>query len=250
MAVKKLNYRRMSDEQLRELFELERRANMRQQEDILAKLLETTIMIMGKKGRGKTLSGVALSYMLRERFDRPVVVVGSSMGMTEAFGPHMRLDERAFRDELERMAVAASEEENAEQVANAFEKYGVSLLWAIILFDEARKLASSRRSSEKLVQLVGDYVMQSRHYHNTIIFLAPAEDEIDKRIVRQVEWKGRCFHNKYTNTCHTRLRQGLETLDLSINGKDASQGHAPFYDMYDSWTMLGYRQSSLMVNNM
>lgn len=244
-----LNVKRLNDKQLQELWELETLNRVRKTEDVMSRLLETCVMIMGKKGRGKTLSAVSIAYTLREAYQRQVVIVGAKAGLKPAFGPSQYMDERAFRDELERMTVAASEEENAQQVASSFEKYGVSLLGATVIFDEARKLLNSRRAADKLVQLVGDYVMQSRHYHNTIIILAPGEDEIDKRVVRQVDWKGRCFHNKYSHICHVKLTQGLETLNLDIDGTDSSM-HVPFYDMYDSWTMLGYRQTSLKINNM
>jgi hypothetical protein len=238
----------LSEEQLLELFEADLAIEHAKQQEDYSRLLEQAILIVGKKGRGKTLSAVDICYNLREDFDRPVICIGSKMGLNpETFGAFQNMDERAFRDEMERLNIAASEEENAEQVANAFKKYGVSVLYATLVFDEARKPLNSRRPGDKLVQLTGDFVMQSRHYHSTIVLLAPNEDEIDKRVVRQIDWKGRCFHNKYTDICRLRLVQGLEVINFDIDAVDESQ-HPRYYDMYNSWVMVGYRQTSLQIN--
>lgn len=255
MATKFLDPERMSLEQLTELFELDMELQMSQQDDVLARIRESKTMITGKGGRGKTLSAVAIAYMMRERFHIPVIAIGSKMGLgqgaggPEAFGPFQNMDEQDFKEELERLNVAVSEEENADQVAKAFEKYGVSVLYSVLVFDEARKLLNSRRPQDKLVQLTGDFVMQARHYHCTTIILAPSEDEIDKRVVRQLDWKGRCYHNVYTDVCRVRLVQGLEVLTLDIDGADDTL-HPAYYDMYNSWNLLGYRQSSLSINKM
>lgn len=255
MTAKLLNPEKMSIEQLQEMFALDVEMQQASQQDVLARIQESKTMITGKGGRGKTLSAVAIAYMLRERFGQPVIAIGSKMGLgrgaggSDAFGPFQNMDERDFKEELERLNVAASEEENAEQVAKAFEKYGVSILYSTLVFDEARKLLNSRRPQDKLVQLTGDFVMQARHYHCTTIILAPSEDEIDKRVVRQLDWKGRCYHNPYTDICRVRLTQGLEVLTLDIDGADNTL-HPAYYDMYNSWTLLGYRQSSLSINRM
>lgn len=249
MTTKPLNFERMSEEQLRELFELDIELLNFQQEDVLSRLVETSIDIVGKKGRGKTLTAVAIAYQLRERFGRHIVCIGSKMGLKPTFGPYQVMNEQAFRDEMERINIAASIEENAEAVAKAFEKYGVSVLYATIVFDEAYKLFEARRSADKLVQLAGYFCAQQRHYHVTTLFLTPDEDQVDKRVIRQLDWHGRCYHNKYTDICRTRFTQGLEVLNLEVDGRDNSL-HTAYYDMYNSWAMLGYRQSSLSINKM
>ena len=238
---------RLSEKDLRELLALDIELESAKQDDILQELLETTITITGKKGRGKTLTGgVAIPWQLRERFGRGVVVVGSKMGLKPEFGPYQQMSEEKFRDELERVDLAASEEDNAEQVAQAFEKYGVSILYKTIVFDEAGKLFERRRGMDKLVQLMGYFIDQSRHYHVTTLLLAPSERRIDQRIVDQAEWHGKVFHNKFTDVATLKLTQGLEVRVLEIDGSDGTL-HTPYYEMYNSWAMLGYRRTSLEI---
>ncbi len=243
---KEFNPERLSLDQLDELFQLDTEMANQEQEDVVGRVLETSIDIIGKKGRGKTLTGVALSWQLRERFGRNVICVGSKMGLNEDFGPFQFMGESDFRTEMEKISVAADEEENAEQVAKMFDKYGISILYSTIVFDEAYKLFEARRAMDKMVQLMGYFMAQQRHYHVTTIMMAPDEKLIDKRIVQQVDWKGRCFHNKYTDMCRARFVQGLEVLTLDIDGLDDTL-HFPYYYMYDSWALLGYRKQSLQM---
>ncbi len=242
-----LNFDRMSLQQLQELFEIDRAIQDTEVDDTISQLQETSMDIIGKKGRGKTMSGVAVAYQLRERFNRPVICIGSKMGLDpNTFGPFQIMNEKDFRDELERIDIAASEEESAEAIAKAFDKYGISILYATIIFDEAYKMFEARRSADKLVQLAGYFMAQQRHYHVTTIFMSPTEEMIDKRIVGQVDWHGRCFFNKYTGICTTRFTQGLQVLTLEIDS-DEDTLHPPYKKMYNSWAMLGYRKTSLSI---
>ncbi len=218
-------------------------------EDALGQLLEKAVLIEAKKRRGKTLGAVGISWELRERFDRPVVCVGSRMGLNESFGPYQFMSESDFRDEMERINVAASEEENAEQVAKAFQKYGISVLYATLVFDEARKMLDSRKHNDKMVQLVDDYLMQSAHYHTTTIICAPGADELDKRVIRQLDWKGRVYHNSYTDVARIRLVSGIDVLTLDIDGASDVE-HVPFYEMYQSWNLIGFKKSSLRIKGL
>lgn len=245
----KINFDKMGTEALLACTEVYEDIEEERREDALSLLVEKAVMIEGKKRRGKTLSAVGIAWELRERFGRPVVCVGSDMGLKESFGPFKFLNEKDFRDELEKITAAASQEENAEAVMRAFQKYGISTMYATIIFDEARKLLNNRRAMDKMVQLTGDYLMQSSHYHTTTLILAPNEDEIDKRILRQLDWKGRVYHNKYTDTARVRLVSGIDVLTYDINGADDAH-HPRFYDMYDSWQMLGFRKASLNIKDL
>jgi len=218
-------------------------------EDTLSLLVEKAILIEGKKRRGKTLSAVGISYELRERFGRPVVCVGSNMGLNKSFGPYQFMTEAIFRDEMERISIASTQEENAEQVMKAFEKYGISTMYATLIFDEARKMLNNRRAMDKMVQLTDDYLMQSAHYHTTTLICAPNENGIDKRILEQLDWKGRVYHNRYTNTARLRLVSGIDIITYDVCGADDSE-HIPFYEMYNSWAMLGFRKASLKIKDL
>jgi len=238
----------LTDQELVELYCALNEVEEERKEDAYARILEKKLLIQGMGGRGKTLTAVHLAWELRERFGRPVICVGSKMGLKPEFGPFKVMSEEDFRAELERIEMVSKEEDNVAAVAAAFEKYGISILYATVVFDEAGKLFNSRRSSEKLVQLCDQFVAQQRHYHCTSIFLTPHEDEVDKRIVRQMNWKGRVYHNDYTHIARVRLIQGIDVLTFDTDGRDGSK-HIPFYDMYDSWTMLGYRKASLKIKN-
>ncbi len=230
----------------------------RKQVDSLARIVEQACLIEGKKGRGKTLMAVALSWHLRERFGRLPIVIGTKMGLRPSFGDFKQMSEVRFKEELERIKLAADEldegepasedmvAEAAEQVVKAFEKYGISILYSTLLFDEATKLFDCRTPADKLVRVFGYFIDQSRHYHCTVIMCAPNRERVDKRIREQLDWQGRAFHNKYTNKCTLRLVSGLDTVTFNVDGQDGTR-HTPFYDMYNSWNVLGFRDSHLSI---
>lgn len=244
----KLNLDELTDSELLELASAYLHVDRVKREETLARLVEQAIMIEGKKGRGKTLSAVAISWWLRELFNRPVITVGSKMGIKPSFGPHKVMSEMDFRNELSQLSVVANEEDNAENVARAFEKYGINILYSTLIFDEAYKLFNSRTPMDKLVQLFGFFVAQSRHYHVTILLLTPDRSMIDgKRVRPQMDWNGRVYHNKYTNKARVRLVTGMETMTLEIDGKNDPEPENPFYNMYNSWALLGYRANQLNI---
>lgn len=217
-------------------------------EDMLAQLLEQVILLEGKKGRGKTLSATGFSYQMRERFNRQVIVVATKTGLKEPFGLYQYMSMKMFRDELEKVNLAADVAENADAVVAAFEKYGINIINATLVFDESQKLLNCRKSQDKVNQLIIDFLDQIRHYHCTAILCAPNRNRIDKNALQQVDWFGRCYHNKYTDVCTVRLVQGLDVLTMYVDGADDSE-HPAYYDMFDSWVMVGYRSSSLKINN-
>jgi hypothetical protein len=217
-------------------------------EDALTQLREKTLLVEAKKRRGKTLTAMALSWELRENFGQPVVVVGSNMGLKSSFGPASFMTDGEFRQELENIAAVANEADNAEAVVKAFEKYGIKIYGATVVFDEARKLFNRRAPMDKLCQLFSDYLMQSAHYHTTNILTAPEEQDIDRRVCKQIDWRGRVYHNKYTNIARCRFTQGVETIVYEVNGASDTE-HIPFYEMYDSWALLGFRQRALSIKD-
>lgn len=249
-ATPTIDFDDFTDEELWELVGAYIQKEQEDREDTLSRLVEQAILIEGKKGRGKSLTGLAVAWWLRELFNRPVITIGSKMGIKPAFGPHKVMSETQFRDELNQLSIVANEEDNAENVAKAFEKYGISILYSTLIFDEAYKLFNSRTPMDKLVQLFGMFVAQSRHYHVTIILLTPDRSMVDgKRVRPQMDWNGRVYHNKYTNKARLRLVSGVETMTLVVDGKNDPDPKDPFYRMYDSWALLGYRASQLNIGN-
>ena len=221
----------------------------KREEDALARLLETAILYEGKKGRGKTLTAVGQSYQLRERFGRHVVAVGSKMGLKPEFGEHQDMSEREFKNALDTISEISEDEEaekkGAEEVHKALLSRGVDLLYSTLVFDEAYKLFDASHR-DKICRLFGYFVAQSRHYHCTIILCTPNRKMVDQRVTQQIDWWGRVFHNKWTDKCEVILTAGLETMTFSIDGVDDIY-HLPYYEMYDSWTLLGFRKAHLSI---
>jgi hypothetical protein len=247
-AIDVADFEELSDEELLMIAEAYLHLESEEREAMLARLVEQAILIEGKKGRGKSLAAMAIAWWLRELFGRPVITVGSKMGLRTSFGPHKVMSELAFRDELNRLSIVSNEQDNAEQVALAFEKYGISILYSTIIFDEAYKLFNARNPMDKLIQLFGFFVAQSRHYHVTILLLTPDRSMIDgKRVRPQMDWNGRVYHNKYTNKARLRLVAGIETMTLTVDGKNDPSPNNSFYNMYDSWALLGMLPSQLAI---
>lgn len=244
-----IEFEEMTDETLAEIFRCFVDLEEEEKEVTLAKLLETAILIEGKKRRGKSLATLGISWELRERFKRHIIAVGSKMGLNENFGPFKYMPESDFRNEMEKISIAANEEENAERVASMFEKYGVSIIGAIVLFDESYKLFNARTPMDKLTQLTGFFVAQQSHYHVTTIFTSPTREMLDKRIRLQLDWQGRVYHNRYTHTARVRLVSGIDVITYDIDGASDAE-HVPFYEMYNSWGLLGFRKVSLQIKNL
>lgn len=234
----------LSKRDLERLLELKLALADAKEENALARLVETSILLEGKKSRGKTLTGVAILYRLREEFNRHVVTVGTKMGLKPEFGEFQNLSETQFKDALEKIQDVVDEELGAEEVVKALRAKGVDLLYATIAFDESYKLFDCRTPSDKMTRLFGYFMAQQAHYHCTTLLLTPNREMIDRRVRQQLDWQGRCFHNKWTHNCTVRLVGGLETMTFTFSGVDDTS-HIPYYDMYDRWTLVGYRKKHL-----
>jgi len=214
------------------------------EEDALARLVETSVLLEGKKARGKTLSAVAICYQLRERFNRHVITIGSKMGLKPEFGAFENLTESQFKDALGKIQDVVDEEAGAEEVVKALRSKGVDLMYSTLVFDESYKLFDCRTPSDKLTRVFGYFMAQQRHYHCTTLLLTPNRDMIDKRVRQQLDWQGRCFHNKWTHKCTVRLVGGLETMTFTLSGIDDTY-HVPYYDLYETHVLVGFRRKHL-----
>lgn len=243
---KTLELKDLSRDTLQMLVELKYAMREQDEEDAIARLVETSVMLEGKKRKGKSLSAVMLSHKLRERFGRHVITVGTKLGLTEKFGPYTEITEFQFKDALEKIQDVVEESVAAEEVWKALKEKGVDIMYSTIVFDESGKLFDARNGMTKMVKLFSYFMDQQAHYHCTTILCAPNRNRVDKRIEQQVDWHGRVFHNKWTHQCVIRLVSGLETLPLSFNGMDNSE-HVPYYEMYESWILTGYTRKSLDI---
>lgn len=245
-------------EQFEAYLEARRQANVAKKKQLLVNLVNQVTLLEGKKGKGKTLAAVAIVKSVRELYDKPVVIIGSKMGLTEEFGDYTFLDEKQFVNELDSVAkISKSTPDEAVQgaVEKALRNLGVNIYNAVLVFDEAYKLFDARTPSDKLVRVFGYFVAQSRHYGITIVLISPHRDMIDKRVRRQADWYGRC-----STTCKSlpdpetgkpvcvrpqcphrttvRFIGGATRFKLSMYGPD-------YWPLYDTWSLVGFRQSHL-----
>ena len=215
------------------------------QTEALGTLVRSITFFEGKKGRGKSLAALAMSYQMREFFGMPVVVIGSSMDMTDDYGPYTYLDEREFignLDSITKVTKSTDQDTVDNAVETALGNMGVTVYDSLLIFDEAYKLFDARTPSDKLVRVFGYFVAQSRHYKATIFITSPNRDMIDKRVRRQIDYFGRCFTNKKTGITTVRLRGGAESWKMRIFGPN-------YYHMYNSWNLLGYRAKHLQIKD-
>lgn len=199
---------------------------------------EITFM-SAKRGRGKTTSMVAIAYWLRELFGHPTVLVGTDMGIKPSFGPYRYLSTNEFKEQLLLLHEFSEDPmvsylEGGDLEAALHDK-GIVLYKAAILWDEAYKLTSARKPMDPMVQAIDTFVSQSRHYKSTLILSSRALREVDWRIREQVDWKAVPTFNKRKGTIRIVFDRDsdLSRFDLTINGEH-------YWQMFDSWNILGY----------
>jgi len=232
-----------ADEKRMAIAQVKQEKLLQKQAEAIGSLVRQITLFEGKKGRGKTLAAVAIAYQMREFFDIPTVVIGSSMDLTPAYGPYTFLDEREFIDNLDRMtkiSKGTNDQEVGDAVEVVMEKMGIQIHDSLLVFDEAYKFFDARTPSDKLVRVFGYFVAQSRHYKSSIFLISPNRDMMDKRVRRQIDWFGRCFTNKRTNVTTVRLTGGVESWKLRVNGPT-------YWDMYDTHAILGFRSKHLQI---
>lgn len=214
--------------------------------DFMGQLIEQSTLLYGKKGKGKTLAAVAVGYNMRKHYNRHVITVGSRMGLKPSFGDFEELSEWEFKESLSKIQDTIDEKLAAEEVVKALKAKGVNLMHAVIFFDEAYKLFDARTPMDKITRTFGYFMSQQRHYHCTTILMAPSARMVDKRVTDQLDWYGQCMHDKRTHKCKVHFKRGLEVVNFTFNGLDG-MNHVPYYEMYDSWALVGYRRSSLNI---
>tara|TARA_B100000749_G_scaffold76440_1_gene57441 strand:- start:5414 stop:6187 length:774 start_codon:yes stop_codon:yes gene_type:complete len=233
-----------ADEKREAIYQAKQEKLLQKQAEAIGSLVRQITLFEGKKGRGKTLAAVAMAYQMREFFDIPTVVIGSSMDLTPAYGPHVFLDEREFIDNLDKMtkiSKGTADQEVGDAIETVMENMGISIHDSLLVFDEAYKFFDARTPSDKLVRVFGYFVAQSRHYKSTIFLISPNRDMMDKRVRRQIDWFGRCFTNRRTNVTTVRLTGGVESWKLRVNGPT-------YWPMYDTHAILGFRAKHLNIN--
>ena len=206
---------------------------------ILYALLDQIIFVLGKRGRGKTTTMVAMAYWFRELFDKRIITVATDLGIRDVFGPYTYLSIEDFRKQLILLDEFARDPASAALEGDALEqalyKKGVIIYKAALFWDEAYKLTSARKPMDPMVQAIDTFVAQSRHYKVTLVLSSLALREIDWKIRDQVDWKAAPFFNKMTDRITVTFKRDADMAKM--------KWHIPasrYWPLFYSWNLLGY----------
>lgn len=239
---------KMTLRQLQEMLELELDSEEDEHYNNLEQLLDKKTLIWGKGGSGKTTVGICIGHDIRERWNRPVIIVGTRMGVIrEKFGEVREIDELEFLDQLTRINKAVGKDTditNPEQTQALLMSHGVYLFGATILVDEGLNLVDRRRYSDPVNQVVVDFSTKSRHFFITFVVFVPREEDVDPRALDQFNWKGSCFYNEYTELVKLHLLHGATNLHLEWDTEDDLL-HAKVHDMFSTHNVVGFRGTKL-----
>lgn len=242
-----LNPEKMTTRQIHQALELLLGVEEEEHRKDLNEIFEKKIMITGQGGRGKTSGAVCIAYDLKEETNRPVIAVGTKVGLIpETFGEFKEISTEDFIDQLKRINAAtgsSAEMENAQQVYDVMKAHGVDLYGAIVIFDEAVELFNSARR-DKLVLVTTAFFAKARHFYITPIILAPSENEIDIRVRDQVQWKGTCFYHEYKEKLFVHLKCGMRNITFEWNMEEAILKPS-YHSMFRTRNPISFRPSSL-----
>lgn len=151
-------------------------------------ILQTTALITGNLGVGKTCLLTYLGWNIREIFGMPVSADFTAL-IPETFGEYEYLSDLDIVDEMVKISEASelkARKKLSVEVADALIKANGSKLYQhVVLWDEIYKKVSNRRGMENINLLVGDIMKQQRHFKSIFLFAAPAENELDKKMMNQ-----------------------------------------------------------------
>ena len=217
---------------------------MDQRVQILHYLRNCVTLFHGQMGTGKSTNAVAISHWMRELFELPVIQIGTSLGLKPVYGPFSFMSEKTFIEQLILMSQIANEIiENQIQDTDAYLDWcqktrGLKLYRAILLVDEMQKFCNSRTPHNRLNLAMLGFVAQMRHYHCTMIGMAPSPMNVDGRVREQIRWLCKPDFDPATKWYVNRLRGPQGGVRLRIYAPD-------YYDMFDSWAFTGFNIKSL-----
>ncbi len=210
-----------------------------QRMEVLNFMRNKFILTCGRMGKGKTLTIVYLAYWIRELFGLPVVQFQTNTGLSAKFGPHTKLDDKQFLEQL--LLLTDIAEEIAEQGIEDQEAYmdyakeyrGLVLYKCVLLVDEAQKLVLSLRSSDRLALAISEFVQQMRHYRVTVLAATANARNLHRLVRDQVAFWCVPDYNPYTKWYKLHFRSDEGPIKLEIYGPDV-------YDLYYSWSVAGF----------
>jgi len=217
---------------------------MDQRIQLLHYLRNCVTLFHGQMGTGKSTNAVAISHWMRDLFELPVIQVGTSLGLKPAYGPFSYMPEKAFIEQLILMSHISEEitQNNIQDTETYLEwcrkTRGLTLYRSILLVDEMQKLCNSRTPHNRLNLAMLNFVAQMRHYHCTMIAMAPSPMNVDGRIREQIRWLCKPDFDPATKWYTNRLRGPQGGVRLRIYAPD-------YYDMFDSWAFTGFNIKGL-----
>lgn len=243
-----LDPNKMTLRQLQEWFELTLGAEEEDHINNLEQIVGKKVLVHGKGGSGKTTAGICIAYDIREYFGRPVVIVGTRMGVVkEFFGDASEIHEEEFIDQLGRINQAVGKDTDISDpvlIERLLVEHGVYLFGTTILIDEGLNLFDRQKYSDPMNQVATDFTTKSRHFHNTLVIFMPREEDMNPRALDQMNWKGGCFYNEYTQLVKVHLVQGQTNLHLEWDTEEEIV-HAKYHDMFVSHNVVGFRATKL-----
>lgn len=259
--------------------EIAKEANTIKFRELVSRLLYQITLHEARKGKGKSLSLIAESKELKDMTDKPVLVIGTGLGIDEkTYGPFRLMYEEEFVEALKLFSELSKLEDTGrtkdispeeafkqklENIGNGtearerkvkllLEKMG--LLGGILIGDEVYKLLDARRPGDRTILNFTYFGASSRHYGVTMLLAAPNRSQIDKRVRLQVDYYANC-----NTTCQSIMTPDgplcitpgcphITTTRYS-NGRDISwklKFWGPkYWPMYNTFNVLGFRDKML-----
>jgi len=151
---------------------------------ILEQFKEALVWLRGPSESGKTGTGMALSYGLREHYNKIPIL---DFHPNESFGEYIYKGPKEFVECLEQMGDIIDECNKMGVTPDVMrgklgEALGFSIENTTWFLDEAYRYLRKRRATSKVVIAYGDFIAIRRHYHLAIILCSPGE-ELDSRAV-------------------------------------------------------------------
>ncbi len=138
---------------------------------------QTTAMVTGQLGTGKTTFLAAVAWWMKEIFNMQVTSDTPSLNR-KTFGDYTYLSDFDLVSEVIKAGELADTEQQADLDSSKLYK-------RIVIWDELYKKAARRRSLADINLIVGDILKQQRHFQSVFLLAAPAENEIDPKNVSQ-----------------------------------------------------------------
>lgn len=230
------------------------KAQLEQNYDTLRYFLDCLTLFWGQMGTGKTTNTVAMAYWMRELFELPVISVGATVGLTQAFGAYHHMPLKEFVEQLILIS-KISDEIIAEQIPEddipthlqwCKENRDLKLYRSILLVDEMYHHCNARTPSNRLNLVFLNFIAQMRHYHCTMIAMTPNPMNVDVRVRDQVRWSCKPDPNPETKVYTLRFKGPQGSLTMAVHGPDyAGKYPGDPARMFNSWAFTGFNAKGL-----